>query len=149
VRYQALMRSAGRCVLCGATKEETTLHVDHILPRSRGGKNTIDNLQVLCATCNEAKSNRDTTDLRAGLLVAETATDQGCPFCGPDLRSKAVARSELCFAVSHPRSPVAGHLLGCPSGTRPTSWLSPPTSGATARISSVLSATSLGVPTGV
>jgi len=114
LRYQALMRSAGRCVLCGATKEETTLHVDHILPRSRGGKNTIDNLQVLCATCNEAESNRDTTDLRAGLLVAETAADPACPFCGPDLRSKAVARNELCFAVPHPRSPVAGHLVVVP-----------------------------------
>ena len=114
LRYQALMRSGGRCVLCGATKEDATLHVDHILPRSRGGKNTIDNLQVLCANCNEAKSNRDTTDLRAGPLVAETATDPGCPFCGPDLRSKAVARGELCFAVAHPRSPVAGHLLVVP-----------------------------------
>jgi len=114
LRYQALMRSAGRCVLCGATKEETTVHVDHILPRSRGGKNAIDNLQVLCASCNEAKSNRDTTDLRAGLLGVETATDPACPFCGIDLRSKAVARSELCFAVPHPRSPVAGHLLVVP-----------------------------------
>ncbi len=47
LRYQALMRSGGRCALCGAPKDQTTLHVDHILPRSRGGKNTIDNLQVL------------------------------------------------------------------------------------------------------
>ncbi len=114
LRYQALLRSGGRCALCGATKDQTTLHVDHIFPRSRGGKNTLDNLQVLCADCNEAKSNRDTTDLRAGLLVAEPPADPACAFCGPDLRSKAVARGELCFAVQHPHSPVAGHLLVVP-----------------------------------
>ena len=30
-------------------------HVDHILPRARGGQNTHDNLQLLCITCNAAK----------------------------------------------------------------------------------------------
>lgn len=125
LRYQALMRSGGRCALCGATKDETTLHVDHIFPRSKGGKNTLDNLQVLCASCNEAKGNRDATDLRGPLLVAETAVPMAdptieqaahpdCPFCAQHLRDKAIARGQSCFAIPHPHSPVAGHLLVVP-----------------------------------
>lgn len=114
LRYQALLRSGGRCALCGATKDETTLHVDHIVPRSRGGKNTLDNLQVLCAACNQAKSNRDATDLRSELRVAETTSQADCPFCSPDLRGRAIARGSLSFAIPHPSSPVTGHLIVAP-----------------------------------
>jgi diadenosine tetraphosphate (Ap4A) HIT family hydrolase len=43
--------------------------------------------------------------------VAETTSDPTCPFCSKDLRAKAVARAEFCFAIPHPHSPVTGHLL--------------------------------------
>jgi len=111
LRYQALLRSGGRCALCGATKDQTTLHVDHILPRSRGGKNVVENLQVLCAECNLAKSNRDTADLR----VAEPSSDPDCPLCSAEIRARAVASNELSYAVE-----VAG-LADC----RPISGGSP------------------------
>jgi 5-methylcytosine-specific restriction endonuclease McrA len=35
-----------------------TLHVDHIVPVSRGGLTLDDNLQTLCQECNLGKSNR-------------------------------------------------------------------------------------------
>ena len=53
-----------KCVLCGAAPEidsDVRLHVDHIVPRSKGGSNEMSNLQVLCAECNLGKSNRDNT----------------------------------------------------------------------------------------
>ena len=62
-RYEVLKRDR-RCVLCGATSREARLEVDHIQPRSKGGKNSMDNLQVLCGRCNRGKSNRDNADLR-------------------------------------------------------------------------------------
>ena len=65
LRYRVLKNSNGRCSLCGATKKETTLHIDHIKPRSKGGSNEESNLQVLCLECNLGKSNKDSTDFRS------------------------------------------------------------------------------------
>ena len=64
LRYEILARDR-ICQLCGATKERERLEVDHIVPRSKGGTNDPDNLQVLCAPCNRGKSNRDDTDFRS------------------------------------------------------------------------------------
>lgn len=67
VRYQALVRSDGRCQCCGASSRDgVVLHVDHIKPRSkyRHLELCLSNLQVLCADCNLGKSNIDETDWR-------------------------------------------------------------------------------------
>ena len=70
VRYEVLKRANKRCELCGVQdgdegyEDRLPLHIDHIVPRSKGGSNEIDNLQVLCRACNLGKSNRDDTDFR-------------------------------------------------------------------------------------
>lgn len=48
-------RDGGRCVYCGATDN---LQLDHIIPFSKGGATTIENLQLLCQKCNIEKSNK-------------------------------------------------------------------------------------------
>ncbi len=58
LRYQVLRRDRFRCVTCGrspATDLECVLHVDHVVPFSRGGKTRPDNLRALCAQCNVGK----------------------------------------------------------------------------------------------
>lgn len=35
------------------------LELDHIVPISRGGENTIENTRILCKACNSKKSDRD------------------------------------------------------------------------------------------
>ena len=45
-------RDGGRCARCGAQQD---LQYDHIIPLSRGGADTADNLQLLCAPCARAK----------------------------------------------------------------------------------------------
>lgn len=65
IRWQVFKRDEWKCVACGRkAADDIILHVDHILPRSKGGKDDIDNYQTLCETCNIGKSNRDETDLR-------------------------------------------------------------------------------------
>lgn len=59
LRYDVLKRDGFRCRLCGrSVAEGVVLHVDHIIPVSKGGKSTLDNLQTLCADCNLGKSNK-------------------------------------------------------------------------------------------
>lgn len=66
LRWEVLARDNWTCCSCGrSTREDgVVLHVDHIVPRSKGGTDEIDNLQTLCSKCNIGKSNLDDTDLR-------------------------------------------------------------------------------------
>jgi hypothetical protein len=59
-RAQVLLRDHSRCRLCGATPASDPaikLHVDHIVPVSKGGASSLANLQTLCEQCNLGKSN--------------------------------------------------------------------------------------------
>lgn len=61
IRYDILERDGFKCNYCGAKPEignNVKLHVDHIIPVSKGGKTETDNLQVLCQTCNLGKSDK-------------------------------------------------------------------------------------------
>ena len=51
-----LVSSCGyQCLCCGKKEPDVSMTVDHIVPLSKGGSNTIDNLQPLCGTCNSKK----------------------------------------------------------------------------------------------
>jgi len=61
LRFAILQRDRFRCVTCGsspATHSGCVLHVDHVLPFSKGGKTRLDNLRTLCADCNVGRGNR-------------------------------------------------------------------------------------------
>jgi 5-methylcytosine-specific restriction endonuclease McrA len=58
VRQYVYQRDKYQCQSCGKTSLETNLSIDHIIPLSRGGKNDISNLQTLCLTCNQSKTNK-------------------------------------------------------------------------------------------
>lgn len=51
------------CLRCGRREPEIKLTADHIVPISKGGVGTIDNIQPLCRQCNSAK-NDETIDYR-------------------------------------------------------------------------------------
>jgi hypothetical protein len=55
VKVAVAARDGGRCRQCGSAED---IHFDHVIPWSRGGANTVNNIQLLCGTCNRAKSDR-------------------------------------------------------------------------------------------
>ena len=57
MRLEILKRDNFTCKLCGRTRKETSLHVDHIRPSSRGGLTEPRNLRTLCRDCNLGKSD--------------------------------------------------------------------------------------------
>lgn len=60
LRFEVLARDRFTCRFCGAspTKDPAvTLHIDHIIPWSKGGETTLNNLQTLCSKCNLGKSD--------------------------------------------------------------------------------------------
>jgi hypothetical protein len=55
IRKQVWERDGYRCQNCGGWSKLST---DHIVPESKGGTTTLDNLQTLCKSCNSKKGNR-------------------------------------------------------------------------------------------
>jgi 5-methylcytosine-specific restriction endonuclease McrA len=58
-QWIALKAAWGGCAYCGAT--DKPLQRDCILPISRGGRYTLDNVVPACATCNTSKCNDEVT----------------------------------------------------------------------------------------
>ena len=56
LRYDILARDNFRCCVCGRSSDSgVELEVDHIVPISKGGETTYENLQTLCRDCNRGK----------------------------------------------------------------------------------------------
>jgi hypothetical protein len=52
VKLAVWQRDGGRCVQCGSSFD---IQYDHIIPFSMGGASTVENLQILCGSCNRTK----------------------------------------------------------------------------------------------
>ena len=68
IRYEVLRRDQYTCRFCGASAPLVLLEIDHVVPRSEGGSDAPENLQVLCEDCNAGKS----ATMPERWLVAET-----------------------------------------------------------------------------
>ena len=64
----------GNCAGCDHHFEARHLEVDHIIAKSKGGTDHIDNLQLLCGNCNRIKGNRGMEYLRSKLHLALSAS---------------------------------------------------------------------------
>ena len=60
LRFKVFLRDHFKCCACGASPAKdpaVVLHVDHIMPWSKGGETILENLQTLCSKCNLGKSD--------------------------------------------------------------------------------------------
>jgi len=55
-RFEVFKKHNFTCQYCGRRTPEVILEIDHIIPKSRGGTDDIDNLTVSCFECNRGKS---------------------------------------------------------------------------------------------
>jgi ATP adenylyltransferase len=80
VRYKVLLRAGRRCESCGVSVDVKPIDVDHIVPRSLGGKNDVSNYQALCWECNTNKGNKDNTNF-SELEKLYAHRQEDCLFC--------------------------------------------------------------------
>jgi 5-methylcytosine-specific restriction endonuclease McrA len=78
-RFNVFLRDRFTCQYCGVTKGAAELTFDHVVPRSRGGATSWENIVTACGPCNMGKGSR--TALRPCRLPME-----------PTLRELLIAR---------------------------------------------------------
>ena len=104
-RVRILERDGYRCQSCGA---ESHLCIDHVIPVSRGGDSSDDNLQVLCHSCNTKKGNKldgeekgqKKSIHRPGAVIARAnvgsnSNQQKCPSPSDSLSSDSLIPDSL------------------------------------------------------
>ena len=108
LRFEVLKRAKGRCQLCGIPASVKFLHVDHIIPRNKGGTTSMENFQALCYTCNSQKMDKDDTDFRNWDSMYANK-DKKCPFC--NLESIPITRNNAAIAFEDKFPITKDHAL--------------------------------------
>ena len=95
-------KQKGDCAGCKEHFKMHNLEVDHIIPKSKGGTDHVENLQLLCGRCNRMKGNRGMGYLQTKLQIfakahVETFRGADCwntqpTFYSPDRQQKAAFR---------------------------------------------------------
>ncbi len=112
IRYEVLKRAKHRCELCGALENQAALHIDHIVPRAKGGSDDLTNFQVLCMSCNTSKRDRDDTDFRE-VLSSYDDRKSGCIFCEVGA-GRIISENELCIVIKDAFPVTEHHTLVIP-----------------------------------
>jgi 5-methylcytosine-specific restriction endonuclease McrA len=74
------VRDGERCAYCGCKLTLRSCTKDHVVPRSRGGKDTLSNVVACCRSCNEEKADRTLAEsgmkLREGIELRQLTDDE-------------------------------------------------------------------------
>lgn len=111
IRFEIFKRDGFCCAYCGSKPPEVILHVDHIVPVSKGGTNDILNLITSCLGCNIGKSNIDLTSAPVKInSMANDAKERSEQFKAysehlllmNDLYNEMIDRVEAEYQKQHP-----------------------------------------------
>ncbi len=67
-RRNIYARDSNRCQYCGKRMPTTELSLDHVVPKSQGGKSTWENIVCCCVKCNVKKGGRTPTQANMHLI---------------------------------------------------------------------------------
>jgi len=62
LRRRVIERDGLYCVYCDDDLRDAEIHMDHVIPESKGGETSYNNLQVTCRKCNLAKGTLSEDD---------------------------------------------------------------------------------------
>ena len=54
-----LERESYCCIYCGINASQAKMQIEHVIPKSKGGTDSLNNLVLSCEACNQAKGNQD------------------------------------------------------------------------------------------
>lgn len=98
-RRNIFLRDGHRCQYCGKRYSSPRLSLDHVLPKSRGGGETWENIVCACLKCNVAKGGR--TPAEAGMKLLNKPTK---PKRSPLLNRQLSLRKYECWQYFIPQS---------------------------------------------
>lgn len=98
IREEVFASHPNECAYC---KSVDRLQVDHIVPVSRGGNSTLDNLQILCANCNVLKRDK--------IVDNESSKAQGRVVLASSMIQDCVKQVASCPTDSGYRIPDSGY----------------------------------------
>jgi 5-methylcytosine-specific restriction endonuclease McrA len=81
-RKNILLRDRNTCQYCGVVLPSGELTLDHVIPRSRGGNSTWENLVACCHACNRRKGNRMLHEIDDMVLMRDPRPDSRCTPAG-------------------------------------------------------------------
>lgn len=87
IRFKILERDNFTCIYCGNKSTEAKLHLDHIVPHSRGGETTIHNLAAACSDCNLGKKARKLSSEQEILEIVRKRNEKNGYVTNEDLKS--------------------------------------------------------------
>ncbi len=104
-QWTALKAAWGGCAYCGAT--EGPVQRDCVLPISRGGRYTLDNVAPACGPCNASKCNDEVTSRRSRRSPPRAASPTSPSRAGPlpDRRHPAEQPASRTTEVGHCADP--------------------------------------------
>ena len=89
-RRNVFARDANRCQYCGKSFPTSELSLDHVLPKSRGGPTSWDNIVCACVACNVRKGGRTPREARMQ-LVRQPAMPKRSPLMAVKLHNPKYA----------------------------------------------------------